>query len=1064
MRVAFRPTRRMTAWCIVVVVILFSTPHGVRAGAGTVDADDGEMHLNLHFRFLPQQEEIDRVQAQVRRASRILCDATDGQMRIASMRLSAGGAAEPAGDIWYQPPNATPRSSASGRLPQASGRIYLGYEAIRADVLAHELGHLVFDLGDQYDEQRRMGKSCGIGRSFELDAMDEVNHTIMQQADRQVCATPAGDRTGSTCYENADCQWLGPGATCPLPALMSELSTALNYDLLRGDEVLPHNTCPAPRAGDTVSVGGWLGEDLPEGVLDDTSFATADATAPQRLATDWIEASGNVPGYDEGSAHALYVYAEHVGPNAWDFHFAMDAKHFTDGTAGEPVWLEDCALDFEAIPTLDVVDPDGSLHHHRRVTAVNGVAGTSSPSCAIPIVDLANGAPDATLGVVFDEFSERVGSSGGTLRRTAFSAGTRILAGGASQLGRCTETEDCEKLWNTATDRWEAAGPTRSALRGDRAIESDWTHLVAAAERLYGLTLEGPLGLPDPNEPIPCADPTEFETRVEGSDQVVLLIDVSTSMNDDREYVNDTRTRLDWAKAGARGFAELQLGSGVEVALVEFRGAPWVHLGLGPIEADGTTIAGAHEISTFRGTVDDLFAIGATAIGDALAEARDMLAAEPDGRTQAVFLLSDGENTAGDADPNAVAAELRAAGVQVYTLPVGNAADGELLARIADETGGESYDAPTALELPTIYADLHARLRGETPIITRTALALEPGGPTTPGPSVDVTIPVEPGATRLAIMLSNRNDLGETWAPGFRLRNPGGAQVLAHTSSSVVNDPFFRLARVNAPQAGSWTLELFATNAVPQYLYYWAHVENPLPDCWAGAWPSLVTQSGPIEIHGTSSFRDALGRGISYTARISGPGGLALNLPLSTDESLSGASALLSGLTRHGRYDVVVRCEAGSEARFAPGEDSDTESALAQGRPPAFAREARTSFFLDTPGYPPLPPGGDCDHDGIPDTLEGATSDIDGDGLSNACDSDADGDDLPDSQEPVGDLDGDGIANFLDPDADADGIFDAIDSCVCVPEPGPLAAGLAALATLTALARDSRARSKNAAS
>ena len=368
------------------------------------------------------------------------------------------------------------------------------------------------------------------------------------------------------------------------------------------------------------------------------------------------------------------------------------------------------------------------------------------------------------------------------------------------------------------------------------------------------------------------------------------------------------------------------------------------------------------------------------------------------------------------------------------------------------------YDAPSALELPAIYADLYARLRGETPLFTRTPLELAPGVPPyLEGPPVDVVIPVETGATRLNILLSNRNDLGDSWAPGFRLLSPNGAQVLSHTHPAVVSDPFFRLLRVPAPQAGNWTLQLFATTPVPQKLYYWVHVENPLPDCWASATPAFAEVSGPTTIHAASSFQDPLGRGISYSASIRGPAGFSLDVPLQLDESLAGAEATLTGLTRHGRYDVVVRCESTASARFTPGEQADTESVLAQGRPPSFTREARTSFFLDTPGYAPPVPGGDCDNDGIGDAADGQTVDTDGDGLLNACDSDSDGDEIPDSDEPPGDMDGDGKPNFLDSDADGDTVFDAIDDCVggtleC-PEPTAAAGALCAAVALALVRR-----------
>ncbi len=71
----------------------------------------------------------------------------------------------------------------------------------------------------------------------------------------------------------------------------------------------------------------------------------------------------------------------------------------------------------------------------------------------------------------------------------------------------------------------------------------------------------------------------------------------------------------------------------------------------------------------------------------------------------------------------------------------------------------------------------------------------------------------------------------------------------------------------------------------------------------------------------------------------------------------------------------------------------------------------------------------------------GSPADVDGDGIPNWRDTDADGDGELDGKEGVGDRDGDGIANFLDPndddgplgDLDADDVANAKDNCVLVP-------------------------------
>jgi hypothetical protein len=146
---------------------------------------------------------------------------------------------------------------------------------------------------------------------------------------------------------------------------------------------------------------------------------------------------------------------------------------------------------------------------------------------------------------------------------------------------------------------------------------------------------------------------------------------------------------------------------------------------------------------------------------------------------------------------------------------------------------------------------------------------------------------------------------------------------------------------------------------------------------------------------------------------------------------------------------VVVECRVPAGTRFAPGEHSTLSDVLAQGDPTPFTRQVRADFFADLSDYPPFPPGGDCNHDGVPDEVAG-TFDFDGDGVPNACDDDADGDDTPDVHEgtggpgsghpgqpgnenPRGDCDHDGRMNFLDTDSDNDLIPDGRDPEPCRP-------------------------------
>jgi hypothetical protein len=1005
------------------------------AGGGSVDAV-GNLELHFHFRFPPTAADIARVQEQIQRSSRMLCDATEGRFRISAARLSAGGAAEPAGDIWYMPPGAHGRSGSSGGPVHNDGqRITLAYGNIRADVLAHELGHLVFGLGDQYNEQRRLGGACGIGPSF--DAPDEQNHTIMQQSGFQRCQT-GGGVLGGACHSDADCP---AGQTCPLAPLMSEFSVAANFDLLRGDGVLPVDTCPAPRPGDTLDIRRNVYSGAAIVAFDPTSFATAAATAGVAK-VEFVDSVGAIPRFGEGSSIPVSIFAEHTAAQAWTLHFGIDDGRVTGGTAGNLRILGTIGLTFTVAGELATVD---------------GVAPTD-PAFVNPrvaITNLANGAANASLQVIFDTAGndrvfEAAGAVGGWL------AGSAVTAGGFQQLGNCTQTTACEQKWNTATNRWEASATTVRYLNARLPPLSDWEEMVANVADFYALAWVVPPGLPAIAAPAACANAgnVAFDVAVTGADQIMLIVDRSGSMSTDRNNFGDVRTRLDWAKAGARAFADLQAGSAVEIGFMSFASAPVTELGLRTIEVDATAGTEDHTLTAFKGRIDALASGGLTAIGDTLTAARAQLnaaaAADPT-RQQAVFLLTDGEQTTGTDDPQVVAQRLRDDGIQVFAVPLGSLTDEEFLDRIADETGGAVLGSDEGLELPTLYAELYARFRGESPALPRTRSAVrgtkggrapahgtmapvgEAAGAAATLPEHETfAIPVEVGARRLNVILSTRNDRGGTWAPAFQLSGPAGESV-SQASPGVVGDDYYRIVRVANPSAGNWRLTITAQTPDPQLSYLLGHVEGPGPDCYAGVSPrTVVDGSRPIEITASASLVAPLGSGVEYSAVVRRPDGSFATVPMRLNERENGGTGTFAGFVGRGRYEVVVTCDATRRARYAPGEQATIDDLLADPRPEPFIRRARTGFYVDVHNLPPHPPGGDGDGDGdgIPDGVEGI-ADTDRDGLPDAYDQDSDADDLPDSREgdgvPTRDSDGDGTPDRHDPDSDNDGVLDGAD-------------------------------------
>lgn len=316
---------------------------------------DGTVDLTVNFRAPPARRHVRTAKRQMRVASDILCDATDGQIELGDIRLTHSNGWQEDADVWWYPqsgrahaafgltkgnnhaslfgyvncprpcdsdaspgatescdvngdgvpdgcdqslvpgqkfscplncsrpgksPDCSKRSGATSCDPDGDGMLELcdpnaqshlpascprgagtGFAArsrttsMTGEVIAHELGHLIFELGDQYPERKT---GCGQGPSFDGNtfwrtrnhptAMAETqllsaspdnnverNHTIMQQSGTQVCRDETEDffsyfdkhpdltfRRNFGCLTDTDCQlprhkggWgLGPDWQC----------------------------------------------------------------------------------------------------------------------------------------------------------------------------------------------------------------------------------------------------------------------------------------------------------------------------------------------------------------------------------------------------------------------------------------------------------------------------------------------------------------------------------------------------------------------------------------------------------------------------------------------------------------------------------------------------------------------------------------------------------------------------------------------------------------------------------------------------------------------------------
>src|SRR5690606_4070428 len=160
----------------------------------------------------------------------MFCDATDGVIQINEFNLERNGLSASEADVLWLPGGTVSRISVTGKLPYGhDGKRMRTHDNVAFSTLAHEFGHLVVGLRDQYDEQRRFGTGCGIGPSIDPYDLTEEHHSIMAKY-WSLCADPRAEPPEyepavTRCFTDADCKDYGDYVCYEFTNTASELNT-----------------------------------------------------------------------------------------------------------------------------------------------------------------------------------------------------------------------------------------------------------------------------------------------------------------------------------------------------------------------------------------------------------------------------------------------------------------------------------------------------------------------------------------------------------------------------------------------------------------------------------------------------------------------------------------------------------------------------------------------------------------------------------------------------------------------------------------------------------------------
>lgn len=194
---------------------VLSLSRHVEAGSGTVvdsGPEEGRIDLTFKFTYPPSAGDIAALETAIEEANVRICDATEGQMRLGNVTITGGSSVnDDLADVLLLPDYAQSNADLCwmgfevpcSALSQPGSNVRLYRDDFNGLILAHELGHLVFDLGDEYDNQTYHGASGGIGRCIECANTSGQHTCLMQQANcggaddaSELCRTSNHDPVG----------------------------------------------------------------------------------------------------------------------------------------------------------------------------------------------------------------------------------------------------------------------------------------------------------------------------------------------------------------------------------------------------------------------------------------------------------------------------------------------------------------------------------------------------------------------------------------------------------------------------------------------------------------------------------------------------------------------------------------------------------------------------------------------------------------------------------------------------------------------------------------------------
>jgi len=1026
-------------------VALLSLAYGstVNAASFDFDFDEGVVNLSTHYEYDPSSSELERHKEAYSKASQILCDATEGQLRIGRVTLNRSDSFRDTADVLALSSQGRSKSNIpsdwnrwSSDVPQPSSGLHVTLYRNAQDsgsTIAHEVSHLIFGLFDSYKEELT---ACGKGPSFdypklcadsttnvinssipscnddsdcssneycgnfykpEMPYNEERMNSLMQDSSASYCFdSSANVDFSTTCGIDSDC---ATGSTCE-QVRSSEFSVASNHDLLIGNainqiratESITNEYGVLPR---NASISTFIGD----------TQTDAEASSTYFNKVKFVDGLGNLS--DLNFYFTLLANDIANQQQSWQLNIMADSSVTNNATGDALDPLGQYTLVFNNSTDLSLV-------------SLNNANGSGDNN--FTVTNLSSNAANLTIDLFFSRLSLSDSAAGDValLQRR----GRLICNSPAQVIWDDPETtiqhedrngnvmDNISWMYNSTTDQFEMAVHSMVYMEDSTVnppvFESEWETIT----RRYPFTQ--PAGLPIADAPASCnVAPTIVENLSE-TDQVFLVVDHSGSMNDCADQSESScKSRLDVAKESIELYVDLQKDEQIDLGLISFndKANPIQDLALLTNGTSGGTDAEAYITSA-----NTLVATGPTAIGDALQLAREKFnAPENSGKSQTVYLLSDGKSNRGALEPEEVIPLLKDDGIIVTAIPTGDAVSNQPVFDLAAATHGDVLSAPDSRDLLGIYAELAANTRGVDLLFPRKKITLAPEGRKSKDVpySLNQSMLIEEGSEELVVVMARRNTIADSWGINFNLIDPNGV-LYKHSSPEVTVKPAYNLIQIPNPVAGTWILSAYPSVQAYQELTLVAFSDNPKPNLFIDALPHTVKSESPVIISANPVFYSDLESGFTLTGSVLRPDGSEVNIQLVQNIANQWAYPF-EQFVGDGVYEVTINLTVDENALLQAGETLFAAPGI-PARPDvkveAFSRTATTRFLVQT-GQLVACSGNDCDNDGLSNEQEGS-NDYDGDGVPNSRDSDSDADGISDKIEQLFDRDLNGLPDAYD--------------------------------------------------